>query len=270
MNAEHSCRSMAPRLVILAVAWSVSACSWFTDFKQQPKIDPWETAADSIPFRGNPQGSVSIYGSAAPGFIYDRAPTPQNAAAMASIPNPIPADSASVNRGRIDFQINCAVCHGPLGAGMGNVSKYGPLYPPPIGTAASAAAGYTDGYIFGVIRNGKGQMPTYNRIEEPDRWDIINYLRTLQGKGTIAADTSHGRPGETGPLVPNATQMGPTRPAPYYGHPGAMAPSPARTSAPTAPFSATADTVRRTPTDTASRTSTTKTTKTTKKPEQQP
>ena len=45
-------------------------------------------------------------------------------------------------------------------------------------------------------------MPSYNRIEESDRWDIVNYLRSLQGKGTIAADTSHGRPGETGALVP--------------------------------------------------------------------
>ena len=44
-----------------------------------------------------------------------------------------------------------------------------------------------------MIRNGRGLMPTYNRIEEPDRWDIVNYLRAIQGKGTIAADTSHGR-----------------------------------------------------------------------------
>jgi hypothetical protein len=63
-------------------------------------------------------------------------------------------------------------------------------------------------------------MPTYNRIEEADRWDIINYLRTIQGKGTIAADTSHGRPGETGSLVPGASPMGPTRPSPWYGAPG--------------------------------------------------
>ena len=59
-------------------------------------------------------------------------------------------------------------------------------------------------------------MPPYNRIEEPDRWDVINYLRSLQGKIAIAADTSHGRPGETGVFVPGATQMGPTRPAPYH------------------------------------------------------
>jgi hypothetical protein len=51
-----------------------------------------------------------------------------------------------------------------------------------------------------------------------DRWDIVNYLRTIQGKGTITADTTHGRPGETGVLVPGASMMGPTRPVPYF-HP---------------------------------------------------
>ena len=65
------------RAALLAPALFLGACSWFTDFKQQPKIDPWETASDTIPFRGNPQGSVSVYGSQAPEFMYDRAPTPQ-------------------------------------------------------------------------------------------------------------------------------------------------------------------------------------------------
>lgn len=203
------------RIVFLLPTLALSACSWFTDFKQQPKIDPWETPADTIGFRGNPQSSVPITGSSAPGFIYDRAPTPQAVSAMAAIPNPIPADQASVNRGRIQYQINCAVCHGPSGAGNGVVIQYG-LFPPPIGTAQSAAAGYTDGYIFGIMRNGRGLMPTYNRIEESDRWDIVNYVRSLQGKNSIPADTSHGRPGETGPLVPGASTMGPTRPVPFY------------------------------------------------------
>ena len=214
----------AVRRIRFAPLLLLAACSWFTDFKQQPKVDPWESAADSIPPRGNPQGSVSIYGSAAPGFQYDRIGSPQALTTMGAIPNPIAADSTSVRRGRIQFQINCAVCHGPLGLGNGPVVKYG-MFPPAIGAAANPAAGYTDGYLFGVIRNGKGLMPPYNRIEEPDRWDIVNYLRSLQGKLTIAADTSHGRPGETGALVPGATQMGPTRPVPYH-RPGSPAAAP--------------------------------------------
>ena len=58
---------------MFATTLVLGGCSWFTDFKQQPKIDPWETPADTIAFRGNPQNSVPIYGSAAPGFVYDRA-----------------------------------------------------------------------------------------------------------------------------------------------------------------------------------------------------
>jgi mono/diheme cytochrome c family protein len=221
-NTRMSARG-ARRVSVLATVL-LASCSWFTDFKQQPKIDPWETAADTIAFRGNPQGSVPIGGSAAPGFEYDRLPTPQNVSAMASIPNPIQADSASVNRGRINFQINCAVCHGPLGMGNGNATKYG-MPGIGIGAGSNAANTLTDGYIFGMIRNGRGLMPSYNRIEELDRWDIVNYLRSIQGKGIIAADTSHGRPGETGALVPGATRMGPTRPAPYF-HGGVAAPVP--------------------------------------------
>jgi mono/diheme cytochrome c family protein len=247
VSAKHSA---VPRLAVLAMAFAVSACSWFTDFKQQPKIDPWETVSDTVPFRGNPQSSVSVYGSAAPGFMYDRAPTPQNAAAMASIPNPVAADSASVNRGRINYQINCAVCHGALGKGDGPVMKYG-LFPPAIGTAQSPAAGYPDGQIFGIIRNGKGLMPTYNRIEERDRWDIVNYVRSLQGKIAIPADTTHCRPGETGQCVPGATVMGPTRPSPSYVNPGPMGSA-------AAPVPSTTDTTKKSPTDT------------TKKPEHQP
>ena len=222
--------AFARRVARTAPLLLLGACSWFTDFKQQPKIDPWESPADTIPPRGNPQGSVSIYGSAAPGFQYDRIGTPQALTAMAAIPNPITPDSTSVRRGRIQFQINCAVCHGPLGLGNGPVVKYG-MFPPAIGAAANPSAGYTDGYIFAIIRNGRGLMPSYNRIEEPDRWDIVNYVRSLQGKIAIAADTSHGRPGETGANVPGATQMGPTRPAPYH-HPGAAAAGEAEKKAP--------------------------------------
>ena len=205
----------------------LGACSWFTDFKQQPKIDPWESA-DTIPFRANPQSSVPTVGSVAPGFEYNRLPMPQSIVAMSTIPNPTPADSASVARGRVLFQINCAVCHGPLGMANGPATKYG-MAGIAIGAGSNAANNLSDGYIFGMIRNGRGLMPPYNRVEEPDRWDIVNYLRTIQGKGTIAADTTHGRPGETGTLVPGASRMGPTTPSPYYNPhaaPGSQAPAP--------------------------------------------
>jgi mono/diheme cytochrome c family protein len=194
---------------------SLTACSWFTDFKEQPSYHPWKTASDTVPPRANPQSSVSVYGTAAPAFMYDHAPTPAAVEAMAGIPNPVSPDARSLNNGRLLFQINCAVCHGPMGRGDGTVTRYGMAG---IGLISDVTKNRTDGYIFGKIRNGGPIMPSYDRIEESERWDIVNYLRELQGKlGTgVAIDTTHGRPGETGVLVPGASVTAPTRPAPYY------------------------------------------------------
>ena len=228
--------------VMLAVRHAVSyaamfavmqGCSWFTDFKQQPKLDPWETAADTIAMRYNPQGSVPITGSVAPGFAYDRAATIAAINAMAALTNPVPADERSLRNGAQQYQINCSVCHGPAGAGDGPVTRF--QYPPmPIGPGSNAANNLSDGYLFGIIRNGRGMMPPYNRIEEPDRWDLINYLRALQsGSSTLPANVL-GLPGETGRLLPGASQTGPTRPAPFF-RPGAAATGPAGASPPNAP-----------------------------------
>lgn len=203
------------RLTALALPVLLGACDWFTDFRRQPKIDPWETPADSIPPRANPQHSVPIYGSAAPGFAYGRAATIAAVDSMSRLVNPVPADERSIAAGRQHYQINCVVCHGALGAGDGPVTRFG--YPPmPIGSGSRAATQLSDGYLFGIMRNGRGLMPSYNRLEEQERWDLINYLRALQSGGSAVAAGGIGRPGETGTLVPGPSLTAPTRPAPHF------------------------------------------------------
>jgi mono/diheme cytochrome c family protein len=223
------------RLGALALVTSLGACSWFTDFKEQPKFDPWESTSDTIPARGNPQYSVSVYGSAAPGYAVSRERLPGTIDSMSAIPNPVPADARSLDNGHKYYQINCEVCHGNLGHGDGPATKYGM---PGINIAGpgAAALAYTDGYIWGMMRNGRGLMPTYNRIEEMDRWDVVNYIRGLQGRYKVATGPV-GLPGETGDKVPGPSQMGPTRPAPYYHHAGSQAGSgiPAAPGGPTSP-----------------------------------
>ena len=104
------------------------------------------------------------------------------------------------------------MCHGALGAGDGPVTKFG-LPVLPIGAGTNAASKLSDGYVFAIIRNGRGLMPSYNRIEERDRWDLINYLRQIQRGGPPGA--APGIPGQTGRLLPGATQTAPTVPAPH-------------------------------------------------------
>ena len=219
MSADRAMRFRRGGALALTIA--LTACSWFTDFKEQPKVDPWESPNDSIPMRGNPQFSVSIYGSAAPGYAVSRASLPSTIDSMASIPNPVPADARSLANGRKYYSINCAVCHGDAGKGDGPIVAKG--FPPiPLAGPASPAPGRTDGYIWGMMRNGRGLMPSYNRIEELDRWDVVNYVRGLQGRYAVQTGPL-GLPGETGDKLPGPSETGPTRPSPYYVHAGSQA-----------------------------------------------
>ena len=208
-------RSRGARLgVMVGLMAGLSGCEWFSDFKQQPKIDPWETPADSIAPRANPQFSVPTHGSVAPGFAYGRMASIASVDSMSAIANPVAADERSLRNGRMQYAINCIVCHGERGTGDGPVTKFG--FPPiPIGAGSNAAGRLSDGYLFGIIRNGRGLMPPYNRIEERDRWDLINYLRALQG-GAAVETGAPARPGITGDRMPGANAVAPTRPAPYF------------------------------------------------------
>jgi mono/diheme cytochrome c family protein len=206
------------RSLLLLPLIFVAACEpigkVLTDFKKQPKLDPWETPADTIAMRGNPQGSVPITGADAPGFAYGRTASIAALDSMKGIVNPVAKDARSLENGRLQYQINCAVCHGSLGMGDGPVTKFA-LPVLPIGAGSNAATKLSDGYLFAIIRNGRGLMPSYNRIEDSDRWDLINYLRAIQSGGASALGAPLGRPGQTGTFLPGASTTAPTMPAPH-------------------------------------------------------
>lgn len=204
---------------VAALPLAFGACSWFTDFKDQPRIEPWEAEyqGELTPFRGNPQHSVSIYGENAVGYDISRPRYPMVMPmvidSFAAIPNPTPISAASLENGRKYYEINCAVCHGPAGAGDGPALRYGVAAP---SLLTDRAKGLSDGYYWGIIRNGRVSMPSYDRIESMDRWDVVNYIRGLQGSiGQTVPTGPLGKPGETGKTVPGASMTGPTRPAPY-------------------------------------------------------
>lgn len=99
----------------------------------------------------------------------------------AVLTNPLPATEEVIARGARVYEIQCFTCHGAEGAGNGPVVGGGrfPLGPTLVDATAS---GRTDGYIYGVIRVGRGLMPAYgDRISDSDRWALVHYLRRLQG-----------------------------------------------------------------------------------------
>jgi len=200
----------------------LTACEWFSDFKRTPALATWapvhcdetrQKCDSTIASRGNPQYSVSVYGITRSAFETSYTPLPGVIDSFSPVPNPTPVSEASLWNGHKYYEINCAVCHGEKGAGNGPATKFGV---PGISLTAGPALDRTDGYLFGMIRNGRGAMPSYNRIEDMDRWDVVNYIRALQGKVTIAFTTGQiAAPGVTGRWVPGYTKTAPTRPSPF-------------------------------------------------------
>ncbi|MCC6954281.1 MAG: cytochrome c [Deltaproteobacteria bacterium] len=99
--------------------------------------------------------------------------------AQETLQNPVPFSAASVVRGQRTWAINCRTCHGLTGVGNGPV---GPLMAVP-NILTDAYQQSTDGRVYGILMNGGSNMPRYGfKLSEHERWDVINYVRFLQGR----------------------------------------------------------------------------------------
>jgi mono/diheme cytochrome c family protein len=92
--------------------------------------------------------------------------------------NPIPANESSLAAGGRVYFKRCATCHGKTGDGDGNDAIDLGLHPAKF--SDSKMRGEPDGALYWKITTGKKPMPDYGtRLSPADRWNVINYLRTL-------------------------------------------------------------------------------------------
>jgi mono/diheme cytochrome c family protein len=94
--------------------------------------------------------------------------------------NPVPSDAKTVDQGKKVAQINCASCHGPMGKGDG-VASAG-LSPKPADWTSKKVQVESDGEIFWKISTGRGAMPSWKHLPEAERWALVRYIRSLDGK----------------------------------------------------------------------------------------
>jgi putative copper resistance protein D len=92
----------------------------------------------------------------------------------------VPYSALSIAKGARLYQQHCAVCHGESGYGDGPAARG--LRPKPADLTAKHTADHTVGDIFWWLTHGiRGSlMPGFeDRLTEEERWDVINFLRTL-------------------------------------------------------------------------------------------
>lgn len=84
-----------------------------------------------------------------------------------------------VGNAKKNIETNCVTCHGASGKGDGVAAAALPPPKPADWTSARVQA-ESDGELFWKISNGRGAMPPWKHLPEKDRWEIINYIRTLK------------------------------------------------------------------------------------------
>jgi len=74
------------------------------------------------------------------------------------------------------------MCHGKNGDGKGDLVEIMHISPPDF-TKPETFSKRTDGELFAIINTGSATMPgEAKRLKENQTWDLVNFLRTLEGK----------------------------------------------------------------------------------------
>ena len=136
---------------------------WRKDMVKQPSVKPQEAP------RPLPQNSIPRQG---------KEPSMDRVEAGKRLRNPIEPSPAAVESGKRLYEIYCTLCHGDDGKGGGPVA--GKFVPPPDLTL-DVFRKRPDGFLYETIRAGGPIMPGQGEALTPEeRWNIVNYLRSLQ------------------------------------------------------------------------------------------
>jgi len=150
-----------PFILGLLITYQVIQIDWVSFMEIQPRFRAME---DPLPL---PAGSIPVEGVAyMPG--------------MGAPQNPVTADAVSLERGRYLYDLNCALCHGAQGHGDGSVAEV--LRRKPADLTTPAVQDESDGAIFVTITAGVPNLmpPLVENLTVRDRWDVVNYVRTLK------------------------------------------------------------------------------------------
>ncbi len=146
-------------LVPLLLTYDVIRIPWINNMDHTVAVQHQEGPRRAAPDQSIPiQGPVLIAG--------EPATAPQE------------ASDVSLERGKILFGINCAMCHGAAGDLQG--AEVGKYFPEAASLVSENVQSSSDDEIFVVITLGKNRMPSLGENLDPgETWDVVHYVRSL-------------------------------------------------------------------------------------------
>ncbi len=148
------------------------------DMMESPAIDAQEydeTSPNHSGMRLPPEGTQPL------GYVpYRYAKDIEGAAGNK---NPIAGDFSeeTLKVGIKFYETNCTICHGEKGQGGEKLSVGEKMALKPPSLLSPKIRGWSDGTLYHVITMGQGVMGPYaSHIPQQYRWQVVNYIRTLQ------------------------------------------------------------------------------------------
>ncbi len=173
---RDSSRLLTRSAAALALVALATGCR--QDMHDQPRVEPLGAHsffADGQGARPLPANTVSR-GDLRADVPFETALTAEGEMVTAL---PMPVTRELLIRGRQRYDIFCSPCHGKTGEGRGMVVRRG--YKQPTSYHDDRLRQAPIGYLFDVMSNGFGVMPSYAaQVPVADRWAIAAYIRTLQ------------------------------------------------------------------------------------------
>lgn len=100
-------------------------------------------------------------------------------AAAKAQPNPVKATPESLAAGKKQYEFDCAMCHGKDGDGKGDLAGDSKAKVTNF-TDPASLKDRTDGELFYILKNGKGEMPPEgSRVKDDGLWNMVNYIRAF-------------------------------------------------------------------------------------------
>src|SRR5262249_30879766 len=126
----------------------------------------------------------------------------------------VPYVTSSIANGAGLYREHCAACHGSAGYGDGPAAAG--LHPKPADLTAAHTGDHTAGDLFWWLSHGipRSAMPGFaDRLSESDRWDLINFIRTLASgeQARMLGPVIASRPSIVAPDLTFAVPNGETR-----------------------------------------------------------